>query len=96
MKVFIVKKLIYPLLSIALFAPMALIAAPAASKPSSVQEREKNTPPDLVDQTDTTDTLAIPLDESEEEEDVQEANLEKTQKKLQQNKAAPAKTAPKI
>ena len=86
------KKMIYPLLCMALFSSMALVAAPSAPQTSSQAAREKNVPPDLVDQIDATDVYAIPLDDSEEEEDVEEARLEKMQKELQAKSSAPAKT----
>ena len=86
------KKLIYPLLAIVFLAPLSLSAVPSTPQPSSQAAREKNVPPDLVDQIDDTDAYAIPLDDSEEEERVEEERLERLQKKLKKNTTTPAKT----
>lgn len=87
------KSLTLPVL--VLFALMPAGLYPAAQEKSTSQEnRAKNVPPDLVDQIDTTDIYAVPFDTSEEEEDVSEQNLEKLQKKLQQEKANSSKTQP--
>ena len=51
------------------------------AKPGTKVEREKNTPPDLVDQIDTTDVFAVPVDSSEQEEEITSKKLEQMQKK---------------
>jgi hypothetical protein len=83
--------MMYRILSISILTPFVVFAAPVTTQPSGKAAIEKNVPPDLVDQTDTTDTLAIPFDESEEEEEVEENNLEQMQKKLEQQASSSAK-----
>lgn len=74
-----------------------LLASPVALYPATTPtkaELEKNTPPDMVDQIDTTDIFAVPVDTSEQEEDVNEAKLEQMQKKMQSQKPAMPSTLP--
>lgn len=65
-----------------------------STRPSAatVKAREKNVPPDLVDQEDVTDVYTVPLDTSEQEEKVEESQLENIQKKLQTKKPSTTKT----
>jgi hypothetical protein len=77
-----------------LLSPVSLFPATGPAKPETKVEREQNTPPDLVDQIDTTDIFAVPVDTSEEEEDVNAAKLEKMQKKMQTQKPAAPSTKP--
>jgi hypothetical protein len=88
------KKVILCLSTILLISPVALFPATDPAKSETKAQLEKNTPPDLVDQIDTTDVFAIPVDTSEEEEDVEEAKLEKMQKKMQSQKPASPSTLP--
>ena len=57
------------------------MTGPAA--PETKAEREQNTPPNLVDQIDTTDIFAVPVDNSETEEQMTNKKLEQMQKKPQ-------------
>lgn len=84
------KKLLYPLLTMCVVAPLAVFAASSTPPPAKQPAKEKTAPPDLVDQVDDTDLYTVPLDTSEEEEDVEESQLEKLQKKITQKKPAPA------
>jgi hypothetical protein len=92
--------------SILCLAPLLLASSgvlypgfsPSTPKPETnvetKAEREQNTPPDLVDQIDTTDVFAVPVDTSEEEEEVNEAQLEQMQKKMQDQKPAATRPQP--
>ena len=67
--------------------PLMMCAAPMTPAPS---QSNKAAPPDVVDQEDTTDVFAVPLDSSEEEEEQEEESLEKTQKKMKAGQKTPA------
>jgi hypothetical protein len=67
-----------------LLLPGALFPATAPAAPETKAQREQNTPPDMVDQIDTTDIFAVPVDTSEEEEVVENKKLEQMQKKTPQ------------
>jgi hypothetical protein len=68
-------------LGLLILSPGALFPMTGPAKPETKAEREKNTPPDLVDQIDTTDIFAVPVDTSEQEEEVTNKKLEQMQKK---------------
>ena len=64
-----------------LLLPGAVFSATTPAAPETKAQREQNTPPDMVDQIDTTDIFAVPMDSSEEEENVMNKKLEQMQKK---------------
>ena len=64
-----------------LLLPWTLFSAPAPTAAEVKAQREKNTPPDMVDQIDTTDVFAVPVDSSEQEEEMTSKKLEQMQKK---------------
>ena len=70
------------LMGIVCVSPMVLFAASQPAMPNKA-------PIDSVDEMDSTDTYAIPLDTSEEEENLEEKSLERMQKKIQQKATAP-------
>ena len=88
------KKILLCISTILLTSPVALFPATGPANSETKAQREKNTPPDLVDQIDTPDVFAVPFDTSEEEEDVEAAKLERMQKKMQSQKPANPSSLP--
>ena len=58
-----------------------LCSAAAPTAPEAKAQREQNTPPNMVDQIDSTDVFAIPVNPSEQEEELTNKKLEQMQKK---------------
>jgi hypothetical protein len=84
-------------LLVGIICGMGLGACTSPSAPKPTEEKgifpEDKAILNTVDEGDTTDVYAVPLDTSEEEEQVEEQALKETQKEIQQEKATPAAPA---
>ena len=76
----------------ACICPLLAAGQTASPTPSNMSHTQQETTPQIINEPDQTDTLAIPLDNSEEEEDQEMDQLEALQTKLQEKKEAEHKT----
>jgi hypothetical protein len=93
------KKMVSLILSLVVLSPVVLSAAhaPAAATPTAEQQAQapgKPTATEIMkeDQSESTDTFAIPLDKSAEEDEMLLNKMEKMQKKEQSQNVKPAAT----